>query len=359
MRKIGSLKEKIPTQRFLLYLLKRDIKATCETHGESFDIWVYEEEDVAQAESIFQEFCKNPESSQFLSSLEAQEGSSSLSPLQEGLSLDFNKKGGKTAFVAFPKRPKSSYRVASATMDITKGIIGICLFFYLVLGWGIGDLGQKKIQAQVLYWTKYEVPEIFLQREVISSIKRPWVGYLPLWIQQAHGKDIPISARGGRFLQIKKGEVWRLVTPCLLHIGFLHFLFNMLWLWMLGFQIERVLGASRYIFLLILMGAFSNTVQYLINGPDFLGFSGVICGMIGFIWMRQKKSPGEGYVLDRGTLNFVLVFVLGMAALELFSIGGALLQVSTVHTSVANSAHLAGGIIGLFLGRSTAFSVKE
>ena len=41
---------------------------------------------------------------------------------------------------------------------------------------------------------------------------------------------------GPMFTKIKELEIYRLFTPALLHIGLLHILFNMLWLFYLGKQ---------------------------------------------------------------------------------------------------------------------------
>ncbi len=106
------------------------------------------------------------------------------------------------------------------------------------------------------------------------------------------------------FEKIRQGEVWRLFTPCLLHRGFLHILFNMAWLWILGKQIEERAGKLRLLVLIIITAVVSDVTQYLISGPFFLGFSGVVVGMAGFIWMRQRVAPWEGYPLSTHDSSF-------------------------------------------------------
>ena len=101
------------------------------------------------------------------------------------------------------------------------------------------------------------------------------------------------------FEKIRQGEVWRLFTPCLLHFDFLHILFNMAWLWILGKQIEERIHWKKLGLLILIVGIVSNTAQYLVSGPSFLGFSGIVVGMAGFIWMRQRNAPWEGYPLSR------------------------------------------------------------
>jgi len=160
---------------------------------------------------------------------------------------------------------------------------------------------------------------------------------------------------GTLFGKIREGEVWRLITPVLLHGNLLHILFNMLWLFILGRQIEERIGIVRYIFLSLLIGIAGNVAQYLMSGPDFLGYSGIITGMVGFIWIRQKIAPWEGYPLQKPVIIFITVFVLAMLALEVVMIGLKFFHIDSMFTTLANTAHVIGGLFGALLGRLSIF----
>lgn len=161
------------------------------------------------------------------------------------------------------------------------------------------------------------------------------------------------------FEKIQQGQVWRLFTPCLLHGDLFHLFFNMIWLIVLGKQIEQRLTAGRYILFILSIGIISNLAQYLIGGPNFIGFSGILCGMLAFIWVRQKRAAWEGYQLDRLTLVFMLMFILGMAALQLLSFLLAKSLDIGFSIGLANTAHLMGGIVGYFFGRLNFFSWRH
>lgn len=164
--------------------------------------------------------------------------------------------------------------------------------------------------------------------------------------------DVPL------FEKIRQGEIWRIFTPILLHGDLLHLLFNMLWLYVLGRQMEERLGHFRYILFILIAAAITNTAQYLMTGPNFLGFSGVLCAMLTFIWMRQRKTPWEGYQLQQSTFLFILIFVFGMLALQLAVF---VIEVSTKRAlaiSIANTAHITGLLVGLLLGKMNAFARK-
>lgn len=209
----------------------------------------------------------------------------------------------------------------------------------------LGDLQNLSPQEAVLY-KKINAAPI-------------WNGVYPYMVKGETNKIPEEISKGGLFEKISQGEIWRLITPCLLHGDLLHLFFNMLWLAVLGKQIEQRLGAQRSLLLMVIIGIVSNTSQYLMSGPAFLGFSGVLCGMLGFIWVRQKKTPWEGYRIDPSTFFFMLIFVFGMASLEIIAFFAEKFYGYSLPLHLANTAHITGGITGWLLGQSTIFSWKE
>jgi GlpG protein len=158
--------------------------------------------------------------------------------------------------------------------------------------------------------------------------------------------------------EILQGQVWRLFTPCLLHIDFLHLLFNMLWLWVLGRPIEQRIGPFRTLVLTLLAGVISNVAQYAVSGPLFMGYSGIVTALAGFIWMREKKAPWEGYPLNKATLLFLLLFI---GSILLLQIAAYFIQVFTSYNfapRIANTAHIVGALVGILLARFSYFAQK-
>ncbi len=60
--------------------------------------------------------------------------------------------------------------------------------------------------------------------------------------------------------QIRAGEVWRLLTPALLHANLIHIGFNMYALLVFGTGLERDFGHGRFL-LLYVLGAFAGNVM--------------------------------------------------------------------------------------------------
>lgn len=152
------------------------------------------------------------------------------------------------------------------------------------------------------------------------------------------------------FEKIEKGQVWRFFTPVLLHASLLHLLFNMSWLWSLGLLIEMRIGSTKFFFMVLLIALFSNCAQYLMSGPMFVGFSGVACGILGFIWMRQKIAPWDGYPLPLATFFTALLFIGIMVLLQLIAFIGDLFNIWSFRPGIANTAHIVGGLTGIVIG---------
>jgi rhomboid protease GluP len=94
------------------------------------------------------------------------------------------------------------------------------------------------------------------------------------------GYDLPEYwfAKSNEF--ILQGQLWRLVTPILLHGNVLHILMNMYALFIIGPVIERSYGWRRFLALYILAGVFGNVLSFLFTAEPSLGASTSIFGLI-------------------------------------------------------------------------------
>nr|BFE96413.1 hypothetical protein GCM10020185_69490 [Pseudomonas brassicacearum subsp. brassicacearum] len=61
------------------------------------------------------------------------------------------------------------------------------------------------------------------------------------------------------------GQWWRLVTPMLIHFGFLHIAMNGMWYWELGRRIEARQGGINLLGLTLLFSLVSNFAQYFFS----------------------------------------------------------------------------------------------
>jgi GlpG protein len=58
------------------------------------------------------------------------------------------------------------------------------------------------------------------------------------------------------------------------------------------------------------LGACSNLAQFYVghNNPVFGGMSGVIYGLLGYVWLRGKFDPGSGLYLHSSTVTMMIVW---------------------------------------------------
>jgi GlpG protein len=150
---------------------------------------------------------------------------------------------------------------------------------------------------------------------------------------------------GRGFSEILSGEVWRLVTPIFLHGNGLHLGFNMLWLYQLGRQIELFQG-SRLLFLqVVLFAVICNTSQYLVSGPAFLGMSGVVYGLLGYIWMMARYDIKHRYELNSQTIMIMVIWMV--------------ICLVGIIPNVANTQHVMGFISGTLWGFFASGGIKQ
>ena len=141
---------------------------------------------------------------------------------------------------------------------------------------------------------------------------------------------------------VVQGQYWRLFTALFLHAGFVHLLFNLFALYVLGPPLERSIGALRFAICYLISGLISSagvvalTVIGIVQVAQLVGASGCIMGIVG-AWagflLRHRHAPHA-----KQRLGNVLMIVAIQTAFDL----------STPQVSMA--AHLCGLFSGAVLG---------
>ncbi|PLW82630.1 rhomboid family intramembrane serine protease [Kineobactrum sediminis] len=137
-------------------------------------------------------------------------------------------------------------------------------------------------------------------------------------------------------------QYWRLITPAFLHFGWLHIVFNSLWLWELGSRVERTLGAAHMLGLFLVIAIVSNGSQYLFGGPSiFGGMSGVVYGLLGFSFVGARLQPAWRFEPSAPIMLLMVGWLLLCLAgvIEVLGFG-----------AIANAAHVGGLLTGGVLG---------
>jgi GlpG protein len=378
MRLIGHVKNE--KQAFLFYslLLGEGIHCTYEVDKDQQKnvvlIWVYEEDQIERAEAYLEEFKNNPQDPKF-ARVEFPEAPPV--PPDHLAQPKKTEEEEKRSWKQHPRKIKKH--------PLTSLVIMVCVFLYMLtvmqevqmvqadgelsLTLGFVPIAQKLmfdypasnqkidqiLQEHSLKGDKTIPPAI--QKEITAAQNIPtWQGVIPQLVYKLKKMVPPTAIDGPMFEKIREGEYWRLFTPVLLHGSILHILFNMAWVWILLPPIEARLPKWKILLLLLLLGVLPNLAQYFISGPYFLGFSGIVVGLVGFIWVRQKIAPWEGYPLQKVVVIFVIVYIAALFGLEIFSLIQNVVSKQPLSANIANTAHIVGGLVGALLGSLPFFS---
>lgn len=168
---------------------------------------------------------------------------------------------------------------------------------------------------------------IIPKTETATLKEKLWAGHNKGYINHA----LHLSEK-----RIKKGQVWRLVSSSLLHIGTWHIVSNITATLIVGYAVESQLGAVKtalcFIGSVFISGLYMAFVFKLQEGE---GASTGIYGLIAlFVILAIKK----------GTVFFSPVPIIALVVLAIYTVGGMLLGKATAWE------HISGFIGGLLMG---------
>jgi membrane associated rhomboid family serine protease len=137
-----------------------------------------------------------------------------------------------------------------------------------------------------------------------------------------------------------RGYVWQLVTYMFLHGGPLHILFNMLFLWMMGSELERYWGSREFLKYYFITGCGAGLVNVFVQ-PGLtiptIGASGAVFGLIIAFALAFPDREILFLFLIRMKAKYFAVLVCGLEVIALLLIPDA---------PVARFAHLGGLLVG-------------
>ena len=145
--------------------------------------------------------------------------------------------------------------------------------------------------------------------------------------------DLPVAYFVKSNELIRSGQLWRLITPALLHGSIMHIGFNMYALFSFGAGLERYFGHKRFL-LLYVLGAFTgNVASFLFSNANSLGASTAIFGLLGAegVFLVQNRK------LFAGQFRNAIGNIIFIAFINLFIIGSL--------PNIDNWGHI-GGLLG-------------
>jgi membrane associated rhomboid family serine protease len=202
---------------------------------------------------------------------------------------------------------------------------------------------------------------VFLLIQATGGGGSPWLYRLALL--PTSGTAI-INGQPQTFPGVADGAYWQLLTSAFTHLDLWHIGFNMVALWVLGPQLEMVLGRTRFLAVYLLAALSGSVLVYwlsAVNTPT-IGASGAIFGLMGALLVVAHKVHGNVSQLMMWIgLNF-LITVVGRSFISWQGhlggfVGGLLLAAAFVYAPKASRSRwqlAAGATLGGLLLVATA-----
>ncbi len=322
MRELHTFTDERHARLLANVLQSRSMPAEVTHEDNSWVVWVLSDDHRDPARRILAEFRQNPEAPEFLAATKAFK--------QQQADLRSREQKARKLQIRIQDRWSGvwwkSYPATMILIGISVAVVLLCT------DWQRTGDGRRLIPSTCNLETSSLRNALFIQPPSLS-------------MDSSFG-SFTLFARPSMSAILLNGQLWRLVTPIFLHFSVLHILFNMMWLRNLGRSIEFSRGTRRFIVLVLCLAIISNIGQYwwvmtFYKFPPhvpakFGGMSGVVFGLIGYLWIKGRTQPHQGLGIPNDQLVWAILWML-------LCIGGAF-------GAVANAAHVTGFVAGMLFG---------
>ncbi|MEO1529380.1 MAG: rhomboid family intramembrane serine protease [Planctomycetota bacterium] len=323
MRRIGTLPDPALARRFADFLvtLKIDCIVDQESTGEgaeqavSCHLWIRDETHVDSARKEFEAFRESPDDPRY----QVQDDAERIR--KERLAEERRKQKLRKTVRHRSPSPMMGLPIKQQSIPVVITILVICILLGVVT---LLDRPSQTIDPNNLpVGQKVDYALRFADPIEYFNTGDPWVS-------------------------IRKGEIWRIITPVFMHGDLMHLAFNMLMLWFLGSAIERLQGSWFMGSLFAFGGIAGGVVQVLLppaselppvlaglaGTPMAIGASGAVYALFGYLWIRPMVSPS--FPIRMPQINVVII--LGWLFFAMFFVD-----------RVANGAHFGGLAAGILV----------
>ena len=317
MRLIGSFTDPDQATRFASFLEVEGIDARvtdADAEGEETTVWVLDEDRLVDARAHLQQFLTSPDDAIYVDAVkQAVELRLKTRLEHEAIQKELRKLEQDV------KQQWAAQVPSQFNFPLIRMLLIICIAVHVV-----GMFGGEQNSGQ-----RGSIESMLLFKGGLSI--------------KSNDTSVRLS---DAFSDIKKGQVWRLVTPIFAHSKelWIHILFNMLWLYQLGRILEHRFGTPTIGLLVLFSAVFSNLAQVLVpvlfldeSLSPFVGMSGVVYALLGFAWFKSKYDPRSGL----GLRDEIFIIMIGFMAM------GFIVPI----LNVANWCHLGGLVAGITFAR--------
>ena len=210
-----------------------------------------------------------------------------------------------------------------------KDVLTIKIETFTITNKGVEKMSVFTIVFCVIIFVVYLLDNFLIipKTETVTLKEKLWAGHNKGYINHA----LHLSEK-----KIKKGQVWRLVSSSLLHIGTWHIVSNITATLIVGYAVEMQLGSVKtalcFVGSVLVSGLYMAFVYKLQEG---VGASTGIYGLIAVFIILAIKN---------GTVMFSDVPLVALIVLAIYTIGGMVIDKTTAFE------HISGFTGGLLFG---------
>lgn len=306
MRFLGEIEGQKSAEQFVAYLLTQNTDTHIELAREGSDtweVWVRDEDRMDAALSELNEFQASPNDPKYEAAVATARG---MLEKKEQARLAAAKNVKKVS----SSRGRPNFMGGGSLPPLTLTIFIICIALGLLTNFGAS---RSKFGRSISNELKFVAFEDYVQ-----------------------SNEDPAAS-------LKKGELWRAITPIFLHGGIIHLAMNMFMLASFGRMVERWIGTPSFAVLVLACAILPNIFQglspeWMHGGPNFVGFSGVLYGLFGYVWIRTSINPSHGIEIPFPMIAILVgLIVIGLSGL-------------VPNWSLADLCHLGGLLVGCAFG---------
>ena len=216
-----------------------------------------------------------------------------------------------------------------------KDVLTIKIETFTITNKGVEKMSVFTIVFCAIIFVIYLLDNFFVipKTETVTLKEKMWAGHNKGYINHA----LHLSEK-----KIKKGQVWRLVSSSLLHIGTWHIVSNITATLIVGYAVEMQLGSVKtvlcFVGSVLISGLYMAFVYKLQEG---VGASTGIYGLIAVFIILAIKN---------GTVMFSDVPLVALIVLAIYTIGGMVIDKTTAFEHI--SGFTGGLLFGLILVES-------
>jgi GlpG protein len=306
MRFLGEIDGQASAEKFVAYLLTEDIDTHIElarADSDEWEVWVRDEDRLDRAREELEEFQNNRDASKYGEAI-----------TKARKIIEAKERERREAVKNFKRVEANQRKLMSGGRmpPLTLGLFVVCILIGFLTNFS-SPRGASSLGKSILEQFRFVTVEDFQE------------------------------SGGNPAASILKGQVWRVITPILLHGGILHLAMNMFMFVSLGRLVERWVGTPRFAVMVLLLAVAPNLLQglspeWMHGTPFFVGISGVLYGLFGYVWIRSSLNPTHG-------VSIPFPFVVILVGLIVVGLSGLV-----PNWQFADLCHLGGLVVGCGLG---------